>query len=188
MPISLRLVAKYAMVFSKEYMGLKTFAWGEKENVKYKGWGIIGYYEKVCLILGIDSQDFDRIILNGIQGSGYDMNFIEELLCGLSLIPTTVSYTLTDYSHKKDLYIRGMTETAEEDGVDASSKEMVKEVPKSTILFEGKSSLCFFEILHSILPAEVINALENEGALKLVLGNQMNSIFPKYFKALRKIR
>lgn len=181
MPISLRVVAMYAMLVTKEYLNLSTFSSGEKSTAKYEGWGVIGYYEKVCSILGMKKENFDNVIMQGIQNANYDMSYVINLLNRLEFITTSVIDWKYDKSHQKNHYIKGMTITLEMDEIKSSGPTLSKiDVPYSTILLKKGIDVdyCLKE-LYSILPKEVVNALQDREAIKLVLGNQTEAKRPE---------
>lgn len=180
MPISLGIVTLYALLISKQYMGYKAFSWGEKSTAKYEGWGIIGYYEIISSILGENEQTFDNVIMQGIQNANYDMSYVINLLNRLEFITTSVIDWKYDKSHQKNHYIKGMTITLEMDEIKSSGPTLSKiDVPYSTILLKDIDVDYCLKELYSILPKEVVNALQDREAIKLVLGNQTEAKRPE---------
>ena len=181
MPISLRVVIMYALLISKKYMGLSTFIWGVKSTAKNKGNGIIAYYQKVSSILGKNKKGFDKFIMQGIEESNYNISLVNDILNGFEFISTSVIGSRYDKKHPTNHYIKGMKTTNGVGNGKISSRILSqKDVSNSTILLKKGVDVdyCLKE-LYSILPKEVVNALQDREAIKLVLGNQTEAKRPE---------
>lgn len=181
LPISLKVVILYSMLISKKYLNLNNFSLGDDSKEKKAEGGALVYYKEVSSILGKNRRAFDKTIMQGIEESNYNISLVNDILNGFEFISTSVIGSRYDKKHPTNHYIKGMKTTNGVGNEKISSRILSqKDVSNSTILLKKGVDVdyCLKE-LYSILPKEVVNALQDREAIKLVLGNQIEAKRPE---------
>lgn len=177
LPISLKVVLLYSMLISKKHLNLNTFSLGDDSSSKKDEGGVLVYYKTVSSILGKNRFVFDKLIMQGIKESGYEIVYVNTFFNVLNFASTSFLGCRYDKGHPTNHYIKGMSPK----GTFDSSRRILstKDIPISTVVLKNEKDIdyCLKE-LYSILPAEVVKALQSRDAIRLVLGNKLESLLP----------
>lgn len=186
LPISLKVVLLYSMLISKKYLNLNTFSLGDDSSSRKDEGGALVYYKTVSSILGKNKLVFDKLIMQGIKESRYEIVYVNTLFDVLNFTSTSFLGCRYDKGHPTNHYIKGMSPK----GTFDSSRRILstKDIPVSTVVLKTGIDVdyCLKE-LYSILPTQVIEALQNKETIKLVLGNQIEILLPRIIEDYKTV-